>query len=127
MTFFTYDDEEIEQDTLDVLSASAVLEITEFRLFELAYERWFGEPPVEEKVEPVYARYMFCAIAPFWVRQYCRDVMARERMGALDPREFGVFPTPESDTMVQRGLRYGMIVLFVMLTLHLVAILVSKY
>lgn len=127
MTFFSYDDDDIEQDALDVLSASAVLEITEFHLFELAYERWFGEPPVEENVEPVYTRYMFRAIAPFWVRQFCRDVMAREKMGVLDPREFGVFPRPESDTMVNRGLRYGMIILFVMLTLHLVAILVSKY
>ena len=127
MTFFTYDDDDIEQDALDVLSASAVLEITEFHLFELAYERWFGEPPVEEKMESVYTRYMFRASAPFWVRQYCREVMAREKMGLLDPKEFGVFPTPESETMVNRGLRYGMVILFVMLTLHLVAILVSKY
>lgn len=127
MTFFTYDDDGIEQDTLDVLTASSALEITEFRLFELAYERWFGEPPIEEKMEPIYIRYMFRANAPFWVRQFCREVMAREKSGALDPREFGVFPAPESDSMVQRGLRYGMVILFVMLALHLVAILVAKY
>jgi hypothetical protein len=127
MTFFSYDDDNIEQDALDVLSASAVLEITEFHLFELAYERWFGEPPIEEKMESVYSRYMFRASAPFWVRQFCREVMARDEMGVLDPKEFGVFPMPESETMVNRGLRYGMIILFVMLTLHLIAILVSKY
>jgi hypothetical protein len=127
MTFFSYDDDDVEQDTLDVLSASSILEITEFRLFELAYERWFGEPPIEEKMESVYSRYMFCANAPFWVRQFCREVMVRERRGVLDPKEFGVFPRPESQTMLQRGLCYGMVILFVMLTLHLVAILVSKY
>lgn len=127
MTFFTYDDDGIEQDTLDVLTASSALEITEFRLFELAYERWFGEPPMAEKLESIYTRYMFRANAPFWVRQYCREVMARENSGALDPKEFGVFPAPESDSMVQRGLRYGMVILFVMLTLHLIAILVAKY
>lgn len=127
MTFFSYDDDSIEQDTLDVLSASAILEITEYRLFELAYERWFGEPPKEDKVESVYARYMFRENAPFWVRQYCREVMARDRKGILDPTEFGVFPAPETETLFQRGLRYGMVVAFVMITLHLIAILVSKY
>ncbi len=127
MTFFSYDDDDIEQDTLDVLSASSILEITEFRLFELAYERWFGEPPPQEKLEPVYTLYMFRANAPFWVRQFCREVLSREKNGSLDPTEFGVFPAPHSQTMFQRGLGYGMVIVFVMLTLHLIAILVSKY
>lgn len=127
MTFFSYDDDDIEQDTLDVLSASSILEITEFRLFELAYERWFGEPPLEEKMESVYTRYMFRANAPFWVRQFCREVMVRERMGILDPTDFGVFRAPEAETMVQRGIGYSLVVLLVMLTLHLIAVLVSKY
>lgn len=127
MTFFSYDDDDIEQDTLDVLSASSILEITEFRLFELAYERWFGEPPLEEKMESVYTRYMFRANAPFWVRQFCREVMVRERMGILDPTDFGVFRAPEAGTMVQRGIGYSLVVLLVMLTLHLIAVLVSRY
>ncbi len=70
---------------------------------------------------------MFRSQAPFWVRQYCREVMARDSAGALDPTEFGVFPLPQSETMVQRGVRYSLVVLFVTLTLHLVAVLVSKY
>lgn len=128
MTFFSYDDDdEIEQDTLDVLSASSILEITEFRLFELAYQRWFGEAPAEKKMESLYSIYMFRSNAPFWVRQFCRDVMAREQTGTLDPREFGVFPAPEAVSMLQRGVGYSLVVLFIMLTLHLVAILVSKY
>lgn len=127
MTFFSYDDDDIEQDALDVLSASSVLEITEFHLFELAYERWFGEPPLQEKLESVYTLYMFRANAPFWVRQYCREVLTREKNGMLDPTEFGVFPAPHSQTMFQRGLGYGMVIVFVMLTLHLIAILVSNY
>ena len=128
MTFFSYDDDdEVEQDTLDVLSASAILEITEFRLFELAYQRWFGEPPLEQKLEPIYTAYMFRANAPFWVRQFCRDVMARDRTGTLDPTEFGVYPAPEIETMFNRGIRYTMVVLLVMVTLHLVAVLVANY
>lgn len=127
MTFFSYDDDEVAQDTLDVLEASSILQITEFHLFELAYRRWFGDAPAEKRLESIYTAYMFRAIAPFWVRQFCRDVMARERSGCLDPAEFGVLPVPESASMVQRGVRYSMVVVLVMLALHLVAILVSQY
>lgn len=127
MTFFTIDEDEVPQDTRDVLAASAVLEITEFRLFELAYTRWFGEPASEKKVERYYEVYMFRAIAPFWVRQFCREVMDQARLDRLDPTQFGVFPLPESETMFQRGIRYSMVVAFVMLILHLVAIIVAGY
>ncbi|MDX1512629.1 MAG: hypothetical protein R3174_02700 [Gammaproteobacteria bacterium] len=127
MTFFTYDDDEIEPDTRDVLAASAELEITEFRLFELAYCRWFGEPLNETKMEQVYSGYMFQARAPYWVRHFCRDVLTHARNGDLDPRSFGVFPTPESDSMFNRGVRYSFLVFFVITTFHLIAVLVSNY
>lgn len=127
MTFFTYDDDEIEPDTRDVLEASAELQITEFRLFELAYHRWFGEFLSEQKMEQFYTGYMFNAIAPYWVRQFCRDVIERAKRGQLDPREFGVFPAPISDSMFNRGVRYGFVVFVVITTLHLVAVLVANY
>lgn len=127
MTFFTYDDDEIEPDTREVLEASSVLQITEFRLFELAYFHWFGEPTSEQRIERYYSGYMFKSIAPFWVRHFCRDVIARDKNGDLDPTEFGVFPAPESDSMVNKGIRYTFVVLLIMTTIHLVAILVSNY
>ena len=54
MTFFSYDDDEVDQDSRDVLSVSSILQITEFHLFELAYQRWFGEEASEQKVENYY-------------------------------------------------------------------------
>ena len=127
MTFFTYDDDEIEPDTRDVLAASAELEITEFRLFELAYCRWFGEPLSEHKMEQVYSGYMFQARAPYWVRHFCREVLVHARNGDLDPKNFGVFPTPVSDSMFNRGVRYSFVVFFVITTFHIIAVLVSHY
>jgi hypothetical protein len=127
MTFFSVDDDEVPQDARDVLAASAILQITEFRLFELAYLHWFGTSVCESHIERYYTGYMFASRAPFWVRQYCRDVLERNDENRLDPREFGVYPRQESDTMAKRGMRLGLILLFLMTTLHLVAILVSKY
>lgn len=127
MTFFTYDDDEIAQDTRDVLAASSELQITEFRLFELAYHRWFGEYLSEKKMERFYAGYMFNASAPFWVRHFCRDVLEHARNGNLEPEKFGVFPVPFSDSLFNRGIRYSLVVLVVITTLHLVAVLVANY
>ena len=125
MTFFTTDDHEVPQDTRDVLSASCLLQITEFHLFELAYERWFGRPAREGELEECFARYMFAFRAPFWVRQYCRDVELTESRGTLNPRDFGVLPREVPDTWMRRGLRHASLLLLVVVTMHLVAILVS--
>lgn len=125
MTFFSSDDDTVPQDTLDVLAASSLLQITEFRLFELAYQRWFGRQPRERELEACFARYMFASQAPFWVRQYCRDVSIVDSEGSLDPRDFGVLPHEVSDTWVRRGLRHASLLLLLIITMHLVAILVS--
>lgn len=127
MTFFSTDDHEVPQDTRDVLEASAILQITEFHLFELAYRQWFGTSVPESHIERYYTGYMFASRTPFWVRQYCRDVLQKDYENCLDPLEFGVYPRRETDTMVKRGMRYGLIVVFVMTTLHLVAFLASRY
>lgn len=125
MTFFTFDDDTIPQDTRDVLAASSLLQITEFHLFELAYERWFGRQSKERELEACFARYMFASRAPFWVRQYCRDVSIMDSDCSLDPRDFGVLPREVSDSWVRRGMRHTAVMILVVVTLHLVAILIS--
>ena len=126
MTFFTSDDDTVPQDTRDVLAASCLLQITEFRLFELAFERWFGRPAREGELEACFARYMFAFQAPFWVRQFCREVEVTDRRGVLDPRDFGVLPREVPDTLMRRGLRHASMLLLLVVTMHLVAILVSR-
>ena len=127
MTFFTSDEDEIAPDARDVLSASAILSISEFRLFELAYERWFGESAGEKRIEGFYVPYMFRSVVPHWVRQYCREVLICDREGRLNPVQFGVLPREESATLFQQGLRYAFVIVLVMVTLHLIAFLVSGY
>ena len=125
MTFFTDDDHTVPRDTREVLDASSLLQITEFHLFELAHSRWFGKPACEQDLEPIFARYMFKAVAPHWVRQFCRDVASSERDGTLDPVDFGVYPRIVPDTWVRRGLRHAAALATLVIALHLIAILVS--
>jgi hypothetical protein len=64
MTFFTSDDDTIPHDTRDVLAASSLLQITEFQLFELAYERWFDRQAKERELEARFAARCVGAIMP---------------------------------------------------------------
>jgi hypothetical protein len=127
LTFFTFDEDQLDPDESLVLGASSLLQITEFQLFELAYERWFGAQAPAQRMEGHFCAYMFGAVVPLWVRQYCREVLDRDRVGTLDPRDFGVLPRQATDTMLQQGVRYALTLLFVLGGLHLAAFLVAKY
>jgi len=127
VTFFTFDDHLLPSDTRSVLQASALLEVTEFHLFELAYRHWHGEDAARELLERVYSRYMFLDQAPVWVRQFARAVIEAARDGTLEPAAFGVLPAPEDRSRARRGIALALVVAGVLLTLHLVAILVAHY
>jgi len=72
--FFTVRKLPLSQDQQDVQLALQVLNITEFRLFELAYKAWFGEAARESELEYSYIPYLFAGILPCWVRQYIRNI-----------------------------------------------------
>lgn len=112
-----FDERSMSEDVADVLEASALLEITEFEFFRLAYRRWHGADIGDDGIERYYLAYMFKKSVPSWVRHFSREVMARADADALDPREFGVMPRPMSMDMYNRGLRYFLWIAVIMGTL----------
>ena len=59
-------------DAEQVYYIASVLNVSEFRLFELAYDDWFGEAGNERILEAVYMSYVVCGATPVWVRNYSR-------------------------------------------------------
>lgn len=59
-----------------VADAANGLDTTEFALFKLAHEAWFGAPGRQEELERAFARYMRRGAAPSWVRHFARRVLA---------------------------------------------------
>jgi hypothetical protein len=55
--------------------AAAQMEISEFKLFQEAYQAWHGPEASEELIEPYFGRYMTSNRAPFWVRHYARTFL----------------------------------------------------
>ena len=98
-----YFDEDLKQDSLDLLEASAVLEVKEFKLFELAYREWYGKKPLSQVIEAHFSNYMFHNIIPAWVRSYSRQVVDLHRSGNLNPRELGIYQPLPSKRLIFIG------------------------
>ena len=89
-------DSDVSADTRYVLDAAACLDVTEYELFRLAYRRWHDAEPQTERLERVFAHYMFRHEAPPYVRQFAREVLRRARDGELRSHDFGVPPPPDA-------------------------------
>lgn len=115
-------DSGVSEDTRSVLDASSCLDVTEFELFRLAYRRWFNAEALSERLERVFAHYMFHHEAPPYVRQFAREVLRRERDGVLRAADFGVQPAPHTPPD-KRGplLAWGMLAL----TVAYIAVLIA--
>lgn len=120
-------DENIRPDVQGVLDAAALLDITEYELFRLAYERWHGGGVSEEStLEPHFVAYMFDEVVPVWVRDFSRLVERRQRNGDLNPAELGVEPRRGSRQMVHRGIRYSVGLILALVTLLVLAQFAAK-
>ena len=110
-------DENLPPDVDAVLNATALLDVTEWDFFNLAYNRWYGEPVEADAMEPIFAAYMFKHVVPVWARHFARLVERLYRRGVLDRQALGVARLPHSQQMASRGMRYGILVVTVITAL----------
>jgi hypothetical protein len=103
----------LDADIVAVLDASAALEVTEFRLFQMAFRDWYGKSPRNEFLERQFAAYMFAQRVPAWVRQFARKILKLQAQGRLDPRSFGVWKRLPSSRMVMIAKIYTAVLLLI--------------
>ncbi len=120
-------DEDLAPDINSVLNATALLDITEWDFFNLAYDRWHGEPAKDDIMEAIFAAYMFNDVVPPWARHFARLVERSERRGSLDKRALGVDRLPSSSQMVTRGMRYTVMVAAVVAALIVFAQFAAQF
>jgi hypothetical protein len=95
----------VNSDTQSVLEASALLDITEFHLFNLAYFRWYGHYSSPHGMEQHFANYMFCAIVPLWVRHFTREILHQANIGRLNGLDYDIHVPRPSAAVIRRGRR----------------------
>lgn len=121
-----FDENEIPVDVRYVLEAAALLDITEWDLFHLAYWHWHGRRVSDDVMEPHFIAYMFGRVVPIWVRHFSRLVERLHVRGELNANRLGVKLLPRSRHMVNRGMRYSVAIGLIMLVLVIAAELAAK-
>jgi hypothetical protein len=121
-------DPELPEDVADVLESAACLEISEFRVFELAYAAWFGRPEGEREARALdrhFFAYLYRDQVPPWVRALTREVVRSNRAGVLDLADYGIVHEPPTPTMIYLGIRYAvwaaLTLVFIVAGAHMIA------
>jgi hypothetical protein len=52
------------QDIKDVIISASLLQISEFRFFQLSYAHWYGRDISEREIEHIFITYMFSSFVP---------------------------------------------------------------
>ena len=97
----------LRPDIAEILDTAAVLEISEFRVFEIAYAQWYGRAGPLDVIERSFSNYMYHDRVPAWVRQFTRRVLDLRDSGDLSPERFGIRIAPPTPTLIYLGIRYA--------------------
>ena len=114
-----YFNKHLKRDLVEVLDASAALEVTEFRFFELAFHDWYGRRAQESVIEQHFVAYMFADRVPSWARHFARKIIKLDAQGLLNPKTFGVFQPLPSTRMRFVGKMYTLALLLIFLLVGL--------
>ena len=115
-----FDEHKIPIDVWSVLRASSLLSVGEFRVFEIAYEDWYGESGEEKIIEKHFTGYMFNDIVPPWVRHFCKKVLTLDDEGELNPKDFGIVRKAATRQQFNKGLEAIMWLVAFMIVLFLI-------
>jgi len=83
---------ETPADCVLVADTAGLLEITEFRLFQLAFGEWYGRKIRDYEAEDYFTAFMYFDRVPFWVRRFCYKILDLQKAGKLNPCDFGIVP-----------------------------------
>jgi len=114
----------------EILNAANLLHVGEFQLIQLAYKIWYHEDLPENKINKIFSEYMYKGIIPIWVTYYARDILKLDKTNKLNSydykyhvydNEFGKYIYGEKQRK-KFGIFYTIIILFVFLATHFMAI-----
>lgn len=101
-------------DARAVVAAAAILRVSEFELFRLAYYDWYGLMPQRNALEKPFEHYLLKTLVPPWVRSFARKILKLSAEKRLNPVDYGIQPAPAA--RIGRVL-FGIIALILMFVL----------
>ncbi len=101
------------KDILAISSAACLLQISEFRCFQIAYTQWFRHELDEQSMEHIFSAYLKELSVPHWVRHFTRKVFSLEEQGILDPEAFNIIRPVNTRRNRIRGICYTALMLLI--------------
>ncbi len=108
------DDQMLDRDLQGIGYASGLLDVSEFRFFQIAYTQWYGQDILESQLEYVFADYMFESSIPHWVRHFTRKIIDSFNKEALDPINFNIARPQTTKKLRSAGIRYTILLLILL-------------
>ena len=106
------------ESTESIVQAASVLQVSEYKVFELAYKMWFAREPDDEQIASKFGAYVDGGPAPYWVRDFSRKVVSACDGDSCDLEFFGV-ERPEVDPDMRDMGQWYVIMLIIMMSAFL--------
>ena len=69
---------------------SAILQISEYELFRIAYQYWFNQPITETQLDILFKDYLADGSTPYWVNDFARKANEKFKAGELNYKDYGI-------------------------------------
>ena len=80
----------IDDETKLIGFISAVLQISEYELFRIAYQNWFNRPIQEKRLDILFKDYLADNSTPYWVNDFVRKAHEDFKAGKLNYKDYGI-------------------------------------
>ena len=80
----------IDDETKLIGFISAVLQISEYELFRIAYQNWFNRPIPEKRLDILFKDYLANCSTPYWVNDFARKAHEKFLAGELNYKDYGI-------------------------------------
>ena len=80
----------VDDETKLVGFMAAVLQISEYELFRIAYRSWHDHPVAETRLDALFKEYLATGDVPYWVNDFTRKAHEKFLAGELDYRDYGI-------------------------------------
>jgi len=121
MSWISFHYDETPADYMLVANTAGLLEITEFRVFQLAFREWYGREIRDYEAEDYFTAFMYFDQVPFWVRRFCHKIQDLSDAGRLNPCDFGIKPERFEYRLLQWAVRGVTLLLVIMVILFFMA------
>ena len=80
----------IDDETKLIGFISAILQISEYELFRIAYQNWFNRPIPEKRLDILFKDYLANNSTPYWVNDFVRKAHEDFKAGKLNYKDYGI-------------------------------------